>query len=65
MMEQDTKALTETAMDSPTADRTPVVFPFPITMNKCQICGEDIHTMAFMGTGVCSMLCKKKRDGDR
>lgn len=31
---------------------------------KCIICGQQIRTMAFMGTGVCSEMCRKERDND-
>lgn len=31
---------------------------------KCDVCTRDIRVMAFMGTGVCCDLCRKKRDGD-
>jgi predicted nucleic acid-binding Zn ribbon protein len=31
---------------------------------KCSVCTRPIRTMVFKDTGVCSDLCRKKRDGD-
>ncbi len=34
------------------------------TDDDCTQCGQPILVMAFKGTGVCSELCRKKRDND-
>jgi hypothetical protein len=35
-----------------------------IDKDHCAICGVEIETMAFRGTGVCSDTHRKERDGD-
>lgn len=30
----------------------------------CGVCGSEPQVMAFKGSGVCSELCRKQRDGD-
>lgn len=46
----------------------PVPFkPAPVEVSKtaCRVCGKEPQVMAFRGTGVCSELCRKERDGDQ
>ena len=32
--------------------------------DDCKICGKPIQVQIFRNTGVCSELCRKKRDND-
>ena len=38
--------------------------PLAIIHEYCKICEKEILSMTYKGTGVCSVLCAKKRDGD-
>lgn len=35
-----------------------------VSKTACRVCGKEPQVMTFRGTGVCSELCRKERDGD-
>ena len=41
-----------------------VVFPECPKCNHCEICKDKVVIMIYGGTGVCSDICRKVRDGE-